>query len=146
MRRTPSTDNPDCAARARNDAPSARAERSAALRRSVHSRTFVEATLTSPTDEPDAQVGRAVAYDIDTELDRRDPFGDPAVVNLHAPTSLFPAGHLDAGACRDDRPVSSCERFGGGTAVTDLDFLHLGHVYIIDDPSLFVKYVDGGRS
>jgi hypothetical protein len=49
MRRTPSTDNPDAAANARNDAPSARAERSAALRRSVHSRTFSDAVCTSPT-------------------------------------------------------------------------------------------------
>lgn len=49
MRRTPSTDSPDCAANARSDAPSARAERSAAFRRSVHSRTFTDAVSTSPT-------------------------------------------------------------------------------------------------
>ena len=49
MRRTPSTDSPDCAASARRLAPSARADRSAALRRSVHSRTLPDATSTSPT-------------------------------------------------------------------------------------------------
>jgi hypothetical protein len=52
MRRTPSTLNPDAAANARNDAPSARAERSAALRRSVHSLTFADAVATSDTVGP----------------------------------------------------------------------------------------------
>lgn len=49
MRRTPSTDMPACSASFRNGTPSARAERSAALRRSVHSRTLSAAVLMSVT-------------------------------------------------------------------------------------------------
>lgn len=59
MRRTPSTDSPDCAANTRNDVPSARAERSAALRRSVHSSTFSAAVVTSDTHGLPFRVGAA---------------------------------------------------------------------------------------
>ena len=125
MRRTPSTDKPLAAANARSEAPSARAERSAALRRSVHTLTFSDAVDTSDTSIT-GQLGEG------RQVDRLTlAVGDCRPQELgHQVIPAFAVGRLPG----TPQFFDICGR-GNGSAVCS-------HVNIVDDPTNDVNRVD----